>query len=349
VGQAAERAAELASRGAIHDGNGKKIIELFEDALSIGRTSESFIRLIKGVQGDLVKELVLSKDLQPTGFAAIDRIMGGGIEVGLHVVAGDPKLGKTSFLTQLAVNAARQGKTVWYISGEVTQKYLVRRFVSSMTGLNRAEVLNDPYAAVSLLRGWKQTRGEVLVEYAPGFTVPWMGSRLRQLESQGFNIELVCADYIDCMSGEKKYNEPRFEQAGICLDMRALLVDAGIRGWTAKGVNRAAVSKPIVTKKDLAECFAVAYIADSLLALCSTDIERRNVILRDGKEVRAPIIRIFGAAGREIPDEVMMGAYYRDNDRQKWTEIPGYLETFMASLRNADSRQVSREPETAGG
>jgi DNA repair protein RadA/Sms len=54
-----------------------------------------------------------------TGMPEFDRLLGGGIVMGsLSLVGGDPGIGKSTLMLQLAQNMAAQGFTVLYVSGE---------------------------------------------------------------------------------------------------------------------------------------------------------------------------------------------------------------------------------------
>ena len=55
----------------------------------------------------------------PTGDDEVDRVLGGGWVVGSAVLlAGEPGIGKSTLLLQLARHAGRAGKTVLYVAGE---------------------------------------------------------------------------------------------------------------------------------------------------------------------------------------------------------------------------------------
>ena len=68
----------------------------------------------------LLKEIALEE--QPrrrTGFAELDRVLGGGIVAGsLVLVGGDPGIGKSTLLLQVCRKLAADGSRVLYISGE---------------------------------------------------------------------------------------------------------------------------------------------------------------------------------------------------------------------------------------
>ncbi len=55
----------------------------------------------------------------PTGIGEIDRVLGGGLVVGsVTLIGGDPGIGKSTLLLQMADRLARNGRPVLYVSGE---------------------------------------------------------------------------------------------------------------------------------------------------------------------------------------------------------------------------------------
>ena len=63
-----------------------------------------------------------------TGFQELSRVLGGGIVPGsLVLVGGDPGIGKSTLLLQLAVNLSEAGKKVIYISGEESLRQIKLR------------------------------------------------------------------------------------------------------------------------------------------------------------------------------------------------------------------------------
>ena len=54
-----------------------------------------------------------------TGFLELDRVLGGGIVPGsMLLLGGDPGIGKSTLLLQVALHVAKSGKSVLYVSGE---------------------------------------------------------------------------------------------------------------------------------------------------------------------------------------------------------------------------------------
>ena len=58
-------------------------------------------------------------EARSTGVGEFDRVLGGGLVAGAVVlVAGEPGIGKSTLLLDVAARAAREGRTVLYVSGE---------------------------------------------------------------------------------------------------------------------------------------------------------------------------------------------------------------------------------------
>ncbi len=314
---ASNKTVDLIERGGALDGeNGGEILRMFQDALAVGRNSRTVLRMV-GDSKALIALLSSDPYKTPTGFRAIDEATGGGLEVGLHVLAGAAKRGKTSFLTQMSVAAARRGETVWQVSGEVLLYSLAKRTVVSMTGRTRQQVLDKPVEAVRALDGYRFAGGEILLEYQPLFSPDWMATGLRQLESQGHRVDLIVADYIDLMStGGRRPDERRWELSTIAKELRRLSTEVGVPIMTAKSVTASSVDKAYLTMQDLAECKEIAYIVDNLFAICSVKEERQR---------KPQIVRLQHMLGRDTDDLRMLTAYERDNERQRWVELPTYL------------------------
>src|SRR3954451_9153529 len=76
----------------------------------------------------------------PSGIAEFDRAIGGGIVAGsAMLVGGDPGIGKSTLLLQVAARLASAGKSVVYVSGEESAEQVWLRAVR--LGLGRAPVL----------------------------------------------------------------------------------------------------------------------------------------------------------------------------------------------------------------
>ncbi|MDI3258084.1 MAG: DNA repair protein RadA [Kyrpidia sp.] len=99
----------------------------------------------------------------PTGFAELDRVLGGGLVPGsLVLIGGDPGVGKSTLLLQVSACLARGGRPVLYVSGEESSRQIHLR----------ARRLNAMEPSLFVLPETDLTAVEEVVEHLrPGFLV----------------------------------------------------------------------------------------------------------------------------------------------------------------------------------
>lgn len=101
----------------------------FEEMVS--ETQEEIVKKIKRKPGG-GSEVMLISDVPDVGAARIttdigelDRVLGGGaVEGSMLLVGGEPGIGKSTLLTQVSANMARDGWKVLYVSGEESARQI---------------------------------------------------------------------------------------------------------------------------------------------------------------------------------------------------------------------------------
>ena len=64
------------------------------------------------------------RPVYPTGIKEIDDLLGGGYREGLHIIGGITATGKTSLALRIAVNNALEGRPVFYVTYEMSNRAL---------------------------------------------------------------------------------------------------------------------------------------------------------------------------------------------------------------------------------
>ena len=91
-----------------------------EETIEVKEAKKRFLAKTESARPILIKDVNLQGfERITTGWAEFDRLMGGGVVCGsLTLVGGQPGVGKSTLMLQLAYSFAKQGLTVLYVCGE---------------------------------------------------------------------------------------------------------------------------------------------------------------------------------------------------------------------------------------
>ncbi|MEB3206745.1 MAG: DNA repair protein RadA [Vampirovibrionales bacterium] len=105
----------------------------------------------------------VSKPRTHTGFAELDRVLGGGLVSGSYLlVGGDPGIGKSTLMLQLAATLAHAGHRVLYVAGEESLHQIKGRALR--LGFEKAPVTLLPETDMAqILLAVQHTRPDVLI------------------------------------------------------------------------------------------------------------------------------------------------------------------------------------------
>lgn len=133
----------------------------------------------------------------PTGYASLDRII-GGMKPGQHILLGAATgAGKTALMLSVILNAAKQGKRVFLWSGEMTIEENTARFVSMLSGVNLAHIINGTCTrdeAAQIARGVDQFRRLPITINDGQLTALQIAQRAKRQAMRG--VDLIVIDYL---------------------------------------------------------------------------------------------------------------------------------------------------------
>jgi KaiC/GvpD/RAD55 family RecA-like ATPase len=115
---------------------------------------------IKSIPQLLKTPLNRTECLLPTGFRKLDEMLGGGFKPGLNFVTGFAASGKSTFVSQIALQMSAKGIPVLYFSSEMADRECVCRmltFVSHSTFKLDKYTAND-FLNVSDFDSWEESR-----------------------------------------------------------------------------------------------------------------------------------------------------------------------------------------------
>lgn len=193
-------------------------------------------------------------DKIPTGFKAIDHVIGGGLSTSdLLLVAGVPGSGKSAFVLQMAANIARQGTPVAFLSGEMTDKENIFRL---LTQTSRIPNLNS-------LMHITATEKDDLYDWAAELKkLPMMfDSRTYDLASinkamrgliETRQVKVLVIDYIQLLKLDRNKRQERYERiTEVSQEIKRTAMEYGIAVIEVAQFNRVGAKSDKPSMHDL--------------------------------------------------------------------------------------------------
>ena len=162
----------------------------------------------------------------PTGFRDLDRMTTGFQKGDLVIVAGRPSMGKTSWILNVAQNAAIEHNiTVAIFSLEMSKEQLVQRFLCAegrvdAQRLRRGKMSPEEYQRLAAAAGHLNT-APLWIDDSPGSTVLEMRAKARRLKAET-DLGLLIIDYMQLMSGSRRVENRVQEVSEISRGLKAL-------------------------------------------------------------------------------------------------------------------------------
>src|ERR1035438_8027173 len=226
--------------------------------------------------------------------------------------------GKTSALIHTAHDAAFHGHNVLFVSAELSEVLIMKKFDACMTGIASNTVKKQAGHVRGRIIGSPQfinTAKRIQVVAVPmGMVkVSEIDVLIERLKRKGFNTDLLIVDYSDNLKPEKK-SEYRHEVTSIYQNLIAVSQKHNLVVWTASQMNDAGTEAAekkggIVTMRHVNEARGKIQLATLCIAIARTQEEKdgggaRLVMVKnrlgdhDGAMVsvttRFDIARLFG-------------------------------------------------------
>jgi replicative DNA helicase len=142
-----------------------------------------------------------------TSIPDLDRSTGGYQRGDLVIIGARPSVGKTAFVIQTMVNAARNGKNCLFFSLEMTGQKVSNRILAHVAQVNASGMtqpkLFDQADWGALIKASAEIQELPLhIDESPALTVEALCARARQLHAIG-KLDLIAIDYLTQMTPPK--------------------------------------------------------------------------------------------------------------------------------------------------
>jgi len=275
VKKAIKKIEEITKRGDFEQYS--TIEKIIQDALQVGvmdhEIEDVFDNVLMALQADNRRPI-------PTGVNGIDGLLDGGLGRGeLGVVLAPTGTGKTTLLTKFANEAYNSGYNVVQIFFEDNINNIKRKHFTIWTGISpKDQPLDAEKIEQIVAERRKESKGELRLLKLPSdsVTISEIKSKLRKLQSDGFRIDLVTLDYVDCITPEKtNYNEEWKGDGAIMRQLESMTSEFDVAIWTATQGNRESIKSEVVTTDQMGGSIKKAQIGHVVLSIGKT-IEQKE-------------------------------------------------------------------------
>lgn len=226
--------------------------------------------------GHIMRQVIENLDAQikplATPWPRLNAVLKGGLAPGeLAVLAARPGMGKTAFAGCLAVETARSGVPVLFISREVKDTTLASRFLSREGRIDARFFREGVANTENILPKIKEAAAELsslplrIVEKS---IAPMTPSEVRRLAKNTKDVGLIIIDYLQLLNPENRQLSREREVADMSRSIKQLALDCDCPVLLLSQLNRASEEgnrEPRLS--DLRESGAIEQDADIVIFL----------------------------------------------------------------------------------
>jgi len=294
-----------------------KVQEQIDKAIMVGADlGTNFYSYFEDPENRIIEEREQKRIM--TIIPKLDKAIDGGFIAGeLVVILAPPERGKTITMVNLAVAALMRGLTVGFLTLELSERQVARRFDLRISGRPISVLRADPGRIKNPLAALRRTGCDLVIKdySADNPRIEDIKSFIETYQDRmKKKFDILFVDYADLIMPTKSFKQERFGLKEVYTNLRRLANELKIPIVTASQANRKSLDKLVVTMADFDECFAKAGIADIIIGLCQTQEELedelcRAFIAKNRNSGRHKIIRLTMR-----PKTMYIGEYNQEED-----------------------------------
>lgn len=220
---------------------------------------------------------VLNDDFRhpiPMGIPGIDKLLKGGLaKAEIGVILAPTGVGKSTMLTKIANNAFNLGYNVLQIFFEDNPKIIQRKHFTLWTGIAPDDLSNRKDEVMTKVQNIQETMSNRLIlEKLPSDTMTMLQIKnlIRKKIAEGFKIDMVLLDYIDCVVPDKNLGDEWKSEGSVMRGFEAMCHELNIAGWTATQGNRSSISSEVVTTDQMGGSIKKAQVGHVIISVAKT-------------------------------------------------------------------------------
>lgn len=287
-----EAAEEITNIARQEDADINEVIDKAEGALfrvTEQRAKQELVPMQQALSDyyDRIEYLYMNRDEKlgvPSGFHALDNLLGGFQKGDLVIIAARPGMGKTSLMLNMAVNAARSKARSAVFSLEMSTEQLMQRMVSTETRINQQKLrlgqLNEHEWDLFVEATGSLGNLKIFLDDTPALSVMQLRTKCRRLSRES-GLDIIMVDYLQLMTtgGRLDGSNNRVQEiSNISRNLKEIAREINVPliagAQLSRAVEQRTDKKPVLS--DLRESGCLA--GDTLITLADTGI---NVPIRE--------------------------------------------------------------------
>lgn len=245
---------------------------LFKKALEVGLEDDPISDIFENIDDTLSANY---RHPIPTGIVGVDNLLKGGLGRGeLAIVLAPTGTGKTTILTKFANTAYNCGFNVLQIFFEDNIGNIKRKHYTIWSNIapdDQPEKKDEVMEIVT--KKQKEAKGvlKLLKLQSSDVSISELKTKIRKMQSDGLQFDLLVLDYIDCIAPEKSINSDEWKGEGaIMRNLESMASEFELAIWTATQGSRDSISSEIVNTDQMGGSIKKAQIAHVILSIGKT-------------------------------------------------------------------------------
>lgn len=269
--------AVLASAELVSKGDYGKIESLVREALTTSLHKNLGVNYFEN-PSDRMSRMLSSGSMISTGWKQLDKLLYGGLNrKEMILFSANSGGGKSIVMANLGINLVEQGLNVLYISLELFEDIVAKRFDSMVTGVSQQDWNNRTTEIAQKIETKRGTVGNLFIKYmSSGTNCNAIRSYIKEFEIQtGFVPDVLIVDYLDLMgTNERMGADNVFEKdKKSSEELRNIGSDYNMYIVTASQQNRSAVGVSDTNHSHIAGGISKINTTDTYISILAGPIQ----------------------------------------------------------------------------
>lgn len=202
-----------------------------------------------------LKQIQSNKNIIPTGFKLLDKMLSGGFKLGsLSYCGAAPSTGKTAFSLNIAQNVLSQGKKVMVISYEMTFEQLIDRLISSSENIEYNKFNTNKFTKIEFDKIKKSAN--LFIDDTKSNLIILNNILLENIETEvkQYKPQLLVIDFIQNVVTQKDFQITKAKMDYISSTLKRLALNYNLHCMVLSQISRfGEKSDKVPTMSDLKE------------------------------------------------------------------------------------------------